>query len=306
MNLPSQTRGLAIARVLLSVASAVLLGLGAWLLAPGDSASTEASVIVLGPTRQVVNEVIKAPLGAMPGSIKGNIQFNGAAPVRPPIYAKGAAPKDPQVCGAVEIVDESLVVNAKNNGIAHVFVYMAKAPAGFKVAPPPAGPGVIFDQKNCAFLPHALLCRTNQIVNVLNSDPIAHNTRTNPIRNNGFNQNVGPMTPAGVVTFSYKKPEKLPVKVNCDFHPWMIAHHLVLDHPFMAVTDANGDFVINGIPAGNHEFIVWQERTGYLDRTLQVTVPAGGAANVNLKYGADKLSVFNGPQPKQVQISFAE
>ena len=45
----------------------------------------------------------------------------------------------------------------------------------------------------------------------------------------------------------------------------MTAYLMVCDHPYFAVTDANGRFEIPNVPAGVElEFRVWHERAGYL------------------------------------------
>lgn len=49
------------------------------------------------------------------------------------------------------------------------------------------------------------------------------------------------------------------------------------DHPYVAVTDADGKFRIDNLPAGDHTFRVWHERCGYVttgefERELTVTV----------------------------------
>lgn len=36
------------------------------------------------------------------------------------------------------------------------------------------------------------------------------------------------------------------------------------DNPYMAVTDADGRFAIKNLPVGEHEFVLWHERIGYL------------------------------------------
>ena len=54
-----------------------------------------------------------------------------------------------------------------------------------------------------------------------------------------------------------------------------MAYWLVLDHPYAAATDAKGNFTIKNLPVGDHEFRVWHERAGYLDRKYKVTVAAG-------------------------------
>ena len=68
----------------------------------------------------------------------GVITFDGEPPKLKPHDTK-VKPADYAVCGAQEVPDESLVVNAENKGIAHVFVYLQKAPAGAK--PQPRGRG---------------------------------------------------------------------------------------------------------------------------------------------------------------------
>ncbi len=51
-----------------------------------------------------------------------------------------------------------------------------------------------------------------------------------------------------------EKPEPGLVNVTCNIHPWMKAKLLVLDHPFAAVSDENGEIVIKGIPVGEQVF----------------------------------------------------
>ncbi|RPI83524.1 MAG: hypothetical protein EHM42_08340 [Planctomycetaceae bacterium] len=197
--------------------------------------------------------------------------------------------------------DESLVVNSKTKGIANVFVFLAKAPAGYK-AGKPENAEVVFDQKGCQFLPHGLCVQVGQMVRVLSDDAVPHNTHTFPLRNAGFNQTISPNDRKGV-ELKYSKAEKLPIEVKCDFHTWMKAYHLILDHPFMAVTDADGRFEIKGLPAGKHEFIVWHEKKGYLDRKYSVEIKKGGDAEVELKYGEKNFASFEGPRPKSITVS---
>ena len=66
----------------------------------------------------------------------------------------------------------------------------------------------------------------------------------------------------------------------------MGAYILTLDHPFMAVTDESGRFSIPNLPVGKHEFVVWHERAGYLEKILPVTVAAGKVTNVPLVFPA--------------------
>lgn len=289
--------------------TAAVLGFGALLLwgvdQPRGMQSSQAAEFRLAPALNVVADLTTAPLlAAGTGTVSGQITLEGAAPALAPLVSKGSTTvKDAAVCGVQGVPNEALVVDPKSNGIANVFVFLPKAPAGYKAKVP--AQAVVFDQAGCVFLPHALCVQTGQTVNVLNGDPITHNTHTYPSRNLGFNSAIGASNRTGV-PLTYSKPERLPVKVTCDFHPWMAAWHLVLDHPFMAVTDAEGKFSIAGLPAGTHTLSVWQEKSGWVNRELKVTVKADGNTEVNLSVPAKKFATFSGPRPKTVLLSSAE
>ena len=59
--------------------------------------------------------------------------------------------------------------------------------------------------------------------------------------------------------------EKLPVMVSCSIHPWMKGWLVIRDTPYMAVTDEQGKFEIQNLPAGKWRFMFWQEAAGYVD-----------------------------------------
>ena len=90
-------------------------------------------------------------------------------------------------------------------------------------------------------------------------------------------------------SISYNKAESDPLQVKCDIHSWMVSYHLVLDHPFMAVTDANGEFRIDGLPAGQYDFRIWHETGGLLNKGFEATV-TGEDEPVELKFPADKFA----------------
>ncbi|MEZ6060806.1 MAG: carboxypeptidase regulatory-like domain-containing protein [Planctomycetaceae bacterium] len=224
-------------------------------------------------------------LAADTGSFSGVILFDGNVVELPPLVAAGAAVKDAEVCSAEPVADESLVVG-ENKGIANVFVYLRRAPKGYKGEAPKEP--VVIDQKGCAFVPHAMTIQAGQKVLVKSSDAIQHNLHTVPKRNQSTNLLIKPNEQDGV-EIEYRLAEAEPFNVKCDIHAWMSSYHLVLDHPFMAVTDENGKFQIDGLPPGKHEFRVWHERGDVLEKGLKVDVAAGKTEEVTLKYGSDRF-----------------
>ena len=221
------------------------------------------------------------------GSIEGQFVLDGKAEPVAPLKLPAAA----AACGVGMISDETLVVNEKNNGIAHVFIYLQKAPAeihpDLKEVPTAK---LKSDQKNCVFLPHTMTVRVGQTVNCINSDATSHNLHTNPVSSTGVN----PIIPANDQVgqdVKFALPDSLPVKVNCDIHGFMSCYWLVKDHPYVAVTDADGKFKIENLPAGDHSFRVWQERVGYVNRDYKVKVVAGKTTTLAVeKVSAAKLA----------------
>lgn len=240
------------------------------------------------------------PAGGV-GDLAGVVLFDGSPTELPPLVPKGAQVRDSEVCAAAAVPDESLEVNSNSKGIRNVFIYLEKAPAGGKSAPVPEGK-LLFDQHGCRFAPHALLMRTKQTVFILNDDSVAHNTHTFPDRNGPFNSVVKVNDREGV-PLVYDKPERVPLEVKCDFHPWMRGYHLPMDHSFVALTDENGKFEIKGLPAGTHTFKVWHEKGGILERAYKVTIKADQANEAKLSFGAAKFAAFEGPRPQTLIVN---
>lgn len=235
------------------------------------------------------------------GTLRGTFVVQGAITPLPPLYAKGNAPKDGDVCGVEAAPDETIVVN--DGKLANTFIYLAKAPKGVKTTAP-AEP-IEFDQIACIFKPHVLVVHTGQVVKILNDDAALHNTHTFPLRNTGFNQGVSPKDRSGV-SLVYSQPEKEPISVKCDVHPWMQAWHLPIDHTFAAVSGADGTFVIKDLPAGKHSFKIWHEKGGELEKSYSITIKPGEDNVIEIPVAASKLATLEEPRSKVIQLTFAD
>jgi hypothetical protein len=62
------------------------------------------------------------------------------------------------------------------------------------------------------------------------------------------------------------------IGMSCGQHPWMKGYGWVFNHPYFAVTDADGKFTIKNAPAGLHKLVVWQEEVGWIGGKMGRTV----------------------------------
>ncbi|WP_169976645.1 hypothetical protein [Tautonia rosea] len=185
--------------------------------------------------------------------------------------------KDAQVCAAEPIPDDSLVVDSSSKGIRYCLVYLAR-PKGTNPELVKqlleSEPQVVVDQQSCRFVPHVAAMYEKQQMLFKSSDPVAHNVRLA-----GFNNNLNIMLPANGELPRALNAERRPMPVACDIHPWMQGYLMVFDHPFFAVTDEQGNFEIEGIPAGTQNVVIWHEKVGYVTagaaRGQEVTISAG-------------------------------
>ncbi len=215
------------------------------------------------------------------GTITGKVVVDGTPPQLPLLVTKGdTAVNNASVCAVKDIPNDKLIVG-KKGGLANCFVYHFQRRGKVDIHPDlkkPAQEKVQFDYKGCIFTPHVLVVRTDQKVNVINSDAIGHNLHTFPLRNDGKNLLLAANDKKGI-EIDFQKGEPLPVQVTCDIHPWMTARWFVVEHPYAVVTDKEGKFTIKLVPEGKHKFRIWHEIPGYIkkdgERDFKVDLKAG-------------------------------
>jgi hypothetical protein len=231
------------------------------------------------PCQAQQKEIVKA---AGWGSLTGKVTFDGDLP---PVVSfipeinKLMNNEDKACCNAApanQKVKPTWTIDPKTKGVANVAVWI-KPPPGM-VFPihkddQVRKDTVVVDQPFCAFVPHAValfpeyhdgtkMVATGQKFIVKNSAIVAHNVRgTTQIKyNEPFNINMPSKTEK---EFSFK-PQPLPITLQCDFHKWMDAYVFVFDHPYYAITKADGTFTIPRVPAGAQVTIMaWHEADGW-------------------------------------------
>jgi len=209
------------------------------------------------------------------GSITGTIRYTGKKPARKMIDMS----EDPACVEAHhgKAYDESLIVSSKGS-LGNAFIYVKKGLEG-KTFEVPTTP-VTIDQSGCWFRPRVLGIQTNQVLHVINSDPVTHNIHPMAQINREWNHSQGP----GDAPLSRKfvKPEIM-IRVKCNIHSWMHAYIGVLEHPYFAVSKDDGTFAIKNLPPGTYTIEVWQENLGTQEQQVSVAPHNDAVTNFTFK-----------------------
>ena len=206
-------------------------------------------------------------IAADAGSLAGKVTLTGLAPK----LANLPVTRDMKTCGTTK-PDESLEV--KDGAIKDAVVWLTDVPE----AKDARALKQKLDQQSCAFLPHVLAAPLGSTLDVVNSDKALHNVRAQAGEVKLMNYAMP--IPGHVVPTRVKKEGIF--KVSCDVHPWMKAWLLVLPTQAYAVTDENGAYRIEGVPAGKHRVKVWHERLG--ERESEVEIAPGGTAKYDVEF----------------------
>jgi plastocyanin len=152
---------------------------------------------------------------------------------------------------------------------------------GPKVRPARPSPATVV-MKSKAFVPRVVVVPVGGTVEFPNQDPVFHNVFS-VSGENRFDLDLYKKPKSGVARF--ERPGL--VRVYCNIHPQMSAFVLVRDNPFWARPEADGTFVIEGVPAGEWVLTAWHERSGESSRP--VSVPAEGVCEASLTLDASRF-----------------
>jgi hypothetical protein len=240
-------------------------------------------------------------------------------PVAPPAFPTPApiAPEQDRLEGKVTWVgelpkqakeksfrDESWIIDNETRAVANVVVYIMR-PAD-KILPireedKLRKQTIVMDTLHSAFRPHMVSLYSewfdgknkgstgqkflfkNNYQGVYNAKFIGAPT-TNPGLNLLFNEG-----DSKEMTF---KQQRLPITVNSDLIPWARAYIWTFDHPYYAITKADGTFVIPHVPTGMELRVqAWHEHQGWqFTKDGKSMTFANGRNTLNFEMSASKPS----------------
>jgi hypothetical protein len=183
--------------------------------------------------------------------------------------------RDSQLCGE-EVVSEELNVAEGSQGLEGVIVSLEGVTKG---KPKPKEERVTIENRGCRFIPYMSVTIIGSTLEVQNIDPILHTTHARFESRNGRTLwNIVQEAGAPGITKTLTSPGL--VDIRCDLHPNMRSYVQVFNHPYFAITDADGYFEFKNVPAGNYQLTAWHSRIA--SKAKPITVPAEGTVTADL------------------------
>jgi len=203
-------------------------------------------------------------------TISGEARYVGPPPGPYVIWVR----KDADVFGE-KLPDERILVS-RSGKIRNVLVTLEGVREG---KPWPDHPAQLRNRGG-RFVPHLQVVRAGVELEVINEDPVLHNTHAYLDGRTLFNL----AQPHRGQVIRKRLPRPGLVELICDSHDWMSGWIAVRDDPYFAVTGEDGTYAITGIPPGTYTLVAWHEKLGR--QQVQVTVKPGEQKRVDFSFSA--------------------
>ncbi len=240
-------------------------------------ASEQTTGAPLAPAYGGFAPLAGAALASGTGEIVGRVTLHGEPPpetrINPGPNLPAGAPRQPV------LTTRNFVVST-NGGLADVVVFIRDGLPKIQPARPTTPLEIAFT--NFQIEPYVSTLVSRQMIRIRNRDGVPHNLRVPLSGAEPGHPTVIP--PKSTLEFKLIQPE-LFWPIQCSIHPWEIGYLAVFDHPYAAVTDADGNFKIANVPPGKYLVQAVHKASGTNGVVRPVIVTAGEftAANFSIE-----------------------
>ena len=239
------------------------------------------------------------------GTLEGQVTLTGPVP-EPKGFNLITFP-DPAYCGRISngkgwrLLHDFVV--SPEGGLKDAVVLLEGVTAGkpFELSVP------LIEARDCMFAPFVTIVRNGHAVEIMNMDPVMHDIQgyetsleagTRVLFNTPLVMNHQHRRGDLRATHDHNPGKSLvgPIYLNkgrrtfymqCGFHAFMESWAMAVNSPYYAVTDNQGRFMIDQIPPGTYQMVVWHPQSGP-GITKTVTIAADGVVTERVALPAPK------------------
>jgi hypothetical protein len=214
--------------------------------------------------------------------LRGTVTFAGAVP-EPKEFELRRYP-DQVFCGALSDGDGHRFLKEVNVGQGGRLKDVVVVVEGVQSGKPFTFTNAQVEANVCQFLPFVTVVSDKRQLTVTNRDPVSHDIQGYSYDQAGVDIVLHrPSLKATGTTdvVNLVKGRKV-FTMQCGMHPYMQNWGYAIDNPYYAVTDLEGSFTINDLPAGTYHIKAWHPALGVQER--DVTVQANGTVALDLQF----------------------
>jgi len=169
---------------------------------------------------------------------------------------------------------------SQNRGLKDTIIHLANVEKGKPFSPKMQ----TFHIDRCRANRYVIGARNGENILVENTDPIQHEIATYEVRNIYSDQTSNRPLPekSSQVRSVFVREGANEFIIKCNLHPFLQTHAYLVQNPYYAVSDSEGNFSIKNVPPGTYEVIAWHpfipEQRG------TITIPEKGEANLNFDF----------------------
>ncbi len=232
------------------------------------------------------------------GTIHGTVNLQGI----PPEPLRFTVEKNPEVCGKERSLQK---VESSGGNLRGVVVALEGIPAGkpfpaqaYTGNAPGEGEfrylggdalGLEVKTKGCNFGPFTGVVAADEAIHFRNDDSMKHTLHTfmsrdmkGNILRTVHNLDIHPEAEIDRTFSSGKLKDSRVVRMLCNRHDFMQNWLYVVQNPYYAITDQNGQFAIDQIPVGRYTLRVWHPILGLQEQQVEIT--PGGMLTANFAF----------------------
>lgn len=151
-------------------------------------------------------------------------------------------------------------------------------PLDANVALPTTTKTINITQQDKAFAPYVSVMQSGQSVRFDNQDDITHQIYS-PIGDNKFSFKIS----AGQQQLKGDFNQTGEIAMGCNIHDWMSGHLLILDTPYFAKTNQQGQAKITIEQAGKYTLSVWHPQMNEKNNRLSQIIDLQKTTNIEMK-----------------------